>query len=476
MNLDLSLFSLELQTALIALGLMVLAILVPKAQTKGFGYVTGIGLLIVFANSFSLYGTKTSVLNGFYLFDDYGLFFKQLALLTGALIALAAARYSEKLPVYRAEFYSLLVFACLGMMTLVSAGELIALYLGLELMTISFYALAGMKRGDSASAEAGVKYVLLGGMSSAIILYGLSMVYGVTRTTSLQEIVAIAQKQGLEPALLLGLVFLVAGFGFKISAVPFHMWSPDIYQGAPSPVTAYLAVGSKAAAFAAFARILYFALAPYKMSWIGLLAGLSALSMVIGNVVAIPQTNLKRMLAYSGVAQAGYILTGLVAGTTAGIKGMAFYLMIYLFATVGAFTVAMVMSMNVGSTEIKDMSGLSQRSPLLAAVLTTCLLSMAGIPPLAGFAGKLYLFASVVAEGKLWLALVGLVMSMVSVYYYLNVTKAMYLGEAQDNTPIAVPGNMKLILIVSMVITLLLGVYPTPLANLADLAAKALIP
>jgi len=176
------------------------------------------------------------------------------------------------------------------------------------------------------------------------------------------------------------------------------------------------------------------------------------------------------------VAQAGYILTGLVAVTTDGIKGMAFYLMIYLFATVGAFTVAMVMSMNIGSTEIKDMSGLSQRSPLLAAVLTVSLLSMAGIPPLAGFVGKLYLFSSVVAEGKLWLALFGLVMSMVSVYYYLNVTKAMYLGEAQDNTPIVVPGNMKLVLIVSMVITILLGVYPTPLANLADLAAKALIP
>lgn len=476
MNFDLSLFSLEFQTALLAMSLMVMAILAPKEQTRGFGYATGFGLLIIFANGFGMYGTNKAVLDGFYLFDDYSLFFKQLALLTGALVALAAAGYTDKLPAYRAEFYSLLVFACLGMMTLVSAGELIALYLGLELMTISFYVLAGIKRGDSASAESGVKYVLLGGMSSAIILYGLSLVYGATRTTNMSEIAAVLQKQALEPALLLGLVFLVAGFGFKISAVPFHMWSPDIYHGAPSPVTAYLAVGSKAAAFAAFARILYFALVPYQASWIGLLAGLAALSMIIGNVVAIPQTNLKRMLAYSGVAQAGYILTGLVAGTTDGIKGMAFYLMIYLFATVGAFTVAMVMSMNTGSTEIKDMSGLSQRSPLLAAVLTVSMLSMAGIPPLAGFAGKLYLFSSIVAEGKLWLAILGLVMSMVSVYYYLTVTKAMYLGEAQDNTPIEVPGNMKVVLIVSMAITIILGIYPSPLADMAGLAAKALIP
>ncbi|MDA8212841.1 MAG: NADH-quinone oxidoreductase subunit N [Clostridia bacterium] len=472
MNIDYSLLTIEMLTAGLALGLLVLSLVVPGDQRKGFGYLTAAGLAIIFAISFAFNGVNKEIIGGMYLIDDFGNFFKQLALVAGVLVALASIPYVEKLESYRGEYYSLLVFATLGMVVMVGAGDLISLYLGLELMTITFFVLTAFKRGDSKSAEAGIKYVLLGAMSSAILLYGLSMLYGVAKTTVISELVSTIQAGQISPALILGLMFLVGGFGFKISAVPFHMWSPDVYEGAPTPVTSYLAVGSKAAAFAAFVRIFMGGMPQIQEIWIALFAGLSALSMIIGNLIAIPQTNIKRMLAFSGVAQAGYILTGMVAGTNAGIKGLAFYLMIYVFATIGAFTVAIGFSNATGSDEIKDMAGLSQRNPLMAAVMLVCLLSMAGIPPLAGFAGKLFLFSAIVAQGKLWLALVGLIMSMVSVYYYLSVAKSMYMGEAADPSPIEIPGSLKLVLIVSMVVTIFLGIYPAPLTGLAEAAAS----
>jgi NADH-quinone oxidoreductase subunit N len=475
MNMDFSLLTIEMLTAALALGLLVLSLVVPSDQRKGFGYITTAGLLIILAISFSYNGVNKSIIGGMYLIDDFGNYFKQLALLAGALVALASISYVEKLDSYRAEFYSLLVFTTLGMIVMVGAGDLVTLYLGLELMTITFFILTAFKRGDSKSAEAGIKYVLLGAMSSAILLYGLSLIYGVSRTTVIAELATNITAGQLSPALILGLIFLVGGFGFKISAVPFHMWSPDVYEGAPTPVTSYLAVGSKAAAFAAFVRVFMGGMPHIQEIWLPLFAGLSALSIIVGNLIAIPQTNIKRMLAYSGVAQAGYILTGMVAGNNAGIKGLAFYLMIYVFATIGAFTVAICLANATGGEDIKDMAGLSQRSPLMAVVMLVSLLSMAGIPPLAGFTGKLFLFSAIVAQGKLWLAIVGLVMSMVSVYYYLNVAKSMYMAEAADSTPIEIPGTIKLVLIFTMLATIFLGIYPAPLANLADAAANVFI-
>lgn len=472
MNIDYSLLTIEMLTAGLALGLLVLTLVVPEEQRKSFGFVAAAGLLLIFLYNFSFSGVNQSIIGGMYNIDDFGFFFKQLALIAGFLVSLASIPYVRKIENFRGEFYAMLVSTTLGMMIMASAGDLITLYLGLELMTITFYALTAFHRGDSKSAEAGIKYILLGGLSSALILYGMSMIYGIARTTVISEIVNTVHAGAISPALLVGLVFMVGGFGFKISAVPFHMWSPDVYEGAPTPVTAYLAIGSKAAAFAAFVRIFMGGMGQIEEIWIALFAGLSALSMIVGNVVAIPQTNIKRMLAYSGAAQAGYILTGMVAGSNAGIKGLCFYLMIYLFATVGAFTVAIGFSTATGSNEIKDMSGLAQRNPLMAAVMLVCLLSMAGIPPLAGFAGKLYLFSSIVAQGYLWLAIVGLVMSMVSVYYYLSVIRAIYAGESADMSPIEISGSVKLVLLVCMIVTVAFGVYPTPLANLADAAAK----
>lgn len=475
MDMNLSLISIEIATAILALAVLVIGLLVPQEQKYGLGYLVTIGLAGILLLSFGYYGTNAKTFADMYIVDDFSIFFKQLFLIAAFLVSLSATLYVKKIGTNYGEFFIMLVFATLGMMILSSAGDFVTLYLALELMTITFYILTGYKKTESKSVEAGVKYLLLGAMSSGILLYGLSLVYGMTGTTVILDVAARIQgMDSMPPALLVGMIFLIAGFGFKISAVPFQMWSPDVYEGAPTPVTAFLAVGSKAAAFAALIRVFLGAFPEYQTEWKLLFAALAALTIIIGNLVAIPQTNIKRMLAYSSIAQAGYIMTGIVAASTAGVKGVAFYGMLYVFATIGAFTVVMNFSANTGSDEIKDYAGLSQRSPLLAAVLTVCLLSMAGIPPLAGFAGKFYLFSSIVNEGYLWLVIIGLLMSMASVYYYLSVVKVMYMADPADDTPLVVPPGAKASLLVCMIITVILGVYPEPLSKLAGAAAQAL--
>jgi len=474
MDVNLSLISVEIATAILAMTVLVIGLLVPKEQNYGLGYLVTIGLTGILALSFMYYGVNTNLLSGMYIVDDFSVFFKQVFLIAAVLVSMSATLYVKKIGSNYGEFFVMLVFATLGMMLLSSAGDFITLYLALELMTITFYILTGYNKHESKSVEAGVKYLLLGAMSSGVLLYGISLVYGMTGTTVIADAGKIQGMGSMPPALVVGIVFLIAGFGFKISAVPFQMWSPDVYEGAPTPVTAFLAVGSKAAAFAALIRVFLGAFGEYQTEWKLLFAALAALTIIIGNLVAIPQTNIKRMLAYSSIAQAGYIMTGVVAASTAGVKGVAFYGMLYVFATVGAFTVVMNFSANTGSDEIKDYAGLAQRSPLLAAVLTVCLLSMAGIPPLAGFAGKFYLFSSIVDQGYLWLVIIGLLMSMASVYYYLSVVKVMYMADPADDAPIVVPAGAKATLLISMIITVFLGVYPEPLSKLAGMAAQAL--
>ena len=474
MDVNLSLISVEIATAILAMTVLVIGLLVPKEQNYGLGYLVTIGLTGILALSFMYYGVNTNLLSGMYIVDDFSVFFKQVFLIAAVLVSMSATLYVKKIGSNYGEFFVMLVFATLGMMLLSSAGDFITLYLALELMTITFYILTEYNKHESKSVEAGVKYLLLGAMSSGVLLYGISLVYGMTGTTVIADAGKIQGMGSMPPALVVGIVFLIAGFGFKISAVPFQMWSPDVYEGAPTPVTAFLAVGSKAAAFAALIRVFLGAFGEYQTEWKLLFAALAALTIIIGNLVAIPQTNIKRMLAYSSIAQAGYIMTGVVAASTAGVKGVAFYGMLYVFATVGAFTVVMNFSANTGSDEIKDYAGLAQRSPLLAAVLTVCLLSMAGIPPLAGFAGKFYLFSSIVDQGYLWLVIIGLLMSMASVYYYLSVVKVMYMADPADDAPIVVPAGAKATLLISMIITVFLGVYPEPLSKLAGMAAQAL--
>jgi len=300
----------------------------------------------------------------------------------------------------------------------------------------------------------------------------LSLVYGATGTVYILELAELVTAGTISPMLVFGLVLLVAGFGFKISAAPFHMWAPDVYEGAPTPVTAFLAAGSKAASFAILVRVFVGGLAGMHEQWATLLAVLAAISILLGNLVAIPQTNIKRMLAYSSIAQAGYIMVGLLTASPEGVKGVMFYAFIYLFATIGAFVVVGAVYEKTKSDEIASYAGLSQRAPLAAAVMLVSLLSMAGIPPLAGFVGKFYLFTTI-TDSFMWLVYIGLVMSMVSVYYYLRVALVMYRDEPVDPTPIKMGAAVNVTLIIAMVVTIVLGVYPAPLSELSNIAAQS---
>ena len=463
--------TLEMLVAVLGLAVLILGIISPKGARSGLGWVSFLGLLGIIGVAITMWGQSGELLAGMYLLDNYALFWKITFMVAAALVILGNMRHVDSVG-HQAEYYSLTIFATLGMMVMASAGDLMTLYLGLELMTIAFVVLVCLRKTDNKSVEAGMKYILLAGMSSAVLLYGLSLLYGLTGSVIMLEISRIIAMQPVSPALILALVLLIAGLGFKISAVPFHMWSPDVYEGAPTPVTSFLSMGSKAASFAIILRLFITALPGVWENWAMVIAILAGITIIIGNLVAIPQTNIKRLLAYSSIAQAGYIMVGMVTASEAGIKGVMFYAFLYVFATAGAFTVAAYFYNVTGSDELKDYAGLSQRSPLMAAVMLVALLSMAGIPPLAGFVGKFYLFKTIV-DGYLWLVFIGLIMSMVSVYYYLRVALVMYRDEPKDPSPISISGPVTVTLIVTMLVTLIIGIYPGPLSEVVNSAAHS---
>ena len=471
---NISVLALEISVAVLALVLLAMDLSMEQDQPRrNLGYLAVCGLIGIFFFSFTRYGLNATFWNGLFSLDDYAVFFKQAFLIGAILVILFSLDVVDQLPHSRAEFYVLLLFAVIGMMVLASANDLITLYVGIELMTFSFFILVGYVLTDARSTEAAIKYLILASAASAVMLYGMSLIFGLSGQMSYT---AIAAGLSASPALLVGGVLLLSGFAFKIAAPPFHMWAPDVYEGAPAPITAMLAMGSKAAGFAAMIRVFTNVFPSTGYPWAMMALLLSGAAMLVGNIVAIPQTNIKRMLAYSSVAQAGYILTGLVAGTAAGIKGMMFYLMIYVFANVGAFGVVTAVSRHRNGENISDLAGLSRQAPVLALAMTISLLSMAGIPPLAGFMGKFFLFSAVIDAGYLEIAVLGFVLSMVSVYYYLNVVKSMYLAEPIDERPFKVAGTLKFAVLFAMTATLAMGIYPGPLSHLAELAAKTVFP
>lgn len=466
---DLTLLSTEILIAVLGLLVLVLGLTLPGKGNNVVAGFTVLALIVILLNAIYSYGIEANLFNGVYAIDNFGSFFKILFLASGIIVILSSKDYISKFGKRSAEFCAFMVFALLGMMVMASANELMTLYIGLELMTVSFYILTAYLLNNELSAEAGLKYLILGAISSAILLFGMSLVYAVSGTTIISE---IAANLRLEPVLVTGVILLVAGFAFKISLIPFHMWAPDIYQGAPTPVTAFLAVGSKAAAFAALLRVFVVGLPIAQFDWGFIMALLAALTIIVGNLIALKQTNVKRLLAYSSIAQAGYIVVGLIAFNAYGLKGVLFYSMLYVFSNLGAFAVATSVELVTGSTDIEAFNGLGKRSPMMAAIMTICLLSLAGIPPLAGFVGKFYLFAGAIQAGYLWLAFIGLVMSMISVYYYLNVAKAMYIGTSEDNSPIKISFSSQLALWTCLAGTILIGVYPAPLTNLVQSAIQ----
>ncbi len=427
--------------------------------------------------------------------DRFGLFFKFLLAVAAALVLLMSVSYTERFRRFQGEFYGLMLLATSGMMLLASATELISIYVALELTALPMAALAAFLR-DSRSAESGMKFLILSAISSAVLLYGMVFIYGYTGTTSLAEIAAVTgallDAGYLDPlaafgdskALLFGIALVIAGFGFKISSVPFQFWAPDVYEGAPTPVTAFLSVASKAAGFAVILRVFYVSFPVEAMSqhWAAIFAILSVLSMTFGNLVAIRQDNIKRMLAYSTIAHAGYVMVGLAAVATrvssgqadVGASGALFYLGGYVATNLTAFAVIVAVSNRIGSDRIDDYAGMSRRGPLLAATMAFAMISLTGIPPTIGFMSKVYLFGAAVNANLEWLAIAGMVNSVISAYYYLRVIKVMYLREPSDGSSVASDTATGIALTFTASATLLFGVYPAPLIDFARSAATAL--
>ena len=416
----------------------------------------------------------TTLFHDSFIVDPFARALKLLTLAGAAVALLMSIDYWRGAGGVKFEFPVLVLLATTGMLMMISANDLIALYVGLELQSLALYVVAAFQRDSARSSEAGLKYFVLGALSSGMLLYGASLVYGFTGSTDFADIAAAVQPSGANIGLIFGLVFLMAGFAFKISAVPFHMWTPDVYEGAPTPVTAFFAAAPKLAAMALTVRVLITAFPAVTAQWQQIVTFLAIASMALGSFAAIGQTNIKRLMAYSSIGQMGYALVGLAAGTTEGVQGVIIYLAIYLAMTLGTFACILAMRRNGRMVEdIDQLSGLSSTSPLMAFLLATLLFSLAGIPPLAGFFAKFYVFLAAIRAGLYALAVIGVLLSVVGAYYYLRIVKIMYFdAPAERFEPMDMP--LAAVLGITGLFILLYFVYPAPLVAFAGAAAKSL--
>jgi len=482
--LNLALFIPEITLLVIAAIVILLDLFIE--QKRWLAQVSISGLVIAGGVTIAMWGgSYPAIFNNMLAVDNFAIFFKMLFLGIAFLVILSSTDYVSKFSKFQGEYYALVLLATLGMMLMAATTNLIAIYIALELTSISLYALVGFLK-DKKSTEASLKYLLLGAVASAVLLYGMALIFGFTGKTQLGEIAQVIQSLPpmtllASPGLLLGIVLLVAGFGFKIAAVPFQMWVPDVYEGAPTPITAYLSVASKAAGFAVILRVFFsaFGLPVWlSLNWGLIFAALAAISMTVGNIIAIPQANIKRMLGYSSIAQAGYLMVGLAAMGMAsaenilGQSGVLFFLASYAFTNMGAFIAIIAISNKLNSDLIEDYSGMGKRAPLLALALTLCLISLIGMPPAAGFMAKFYIFNAAIQNGLLWLVIIAVINSVVSAYYYLRVVKVMWLGEAASAEKVPSSGALRLALLLCCIGVLLLGVIPGYAIRLAQLAAN----
>ncbi len=425
-----------------------------------------------------LYAAGGPAYSGMATGDNFALFFDILFAGLGILTVAISHSYLQKRGMREGEFHILMLAAVIGMMVLASATSLVTVFLGLELLSIALYVASGFARDDSRSQEAAAKYLLVGGFASAFVLYGMALIYGASGTTLLPDIAKqVSSLSPTNPLLILGVVLMGVGFAFKVSAAPFHMWTPDVYQGAPIPVTAFMSVGTKAAAFAMIVRVFAGGLPHLAPEWQALLAFVSATSMIVGNLTAITQSSLKRLLAYSGIAQAGYVLIGVIAGGKAGLAAVLYYLFVYMFMNFGAFAVVTLLAGPDGDRDrISDLSGLYKRNWPMAVLMTIFMLSLAGFPPTVGFFGKLFLFTAGVSAGYTWLVVVAVLMSVVSVYYYVRVLIPVWSTTTRAAEPLRASISSTSAIALSGVLSVVLGLYPTSLLIAAQLGAGPLSP
>ncbi len=469
------------QLILIVAGIT-LMLLEPFTQPERKGRMARIAVLAVavaaYALKFQWSNHSRTILHGMLIVDNYSVFFQFLFFIIVAFCAFLSMKFNERESIERGEYYALLLFACSGMSLMASSGDLILTFLGIEILSIATYILAGFKRTDIRSNESSLKYFLLGSFATAILLYGIALIYGGTGTTNYISIREMALLEGgAQTTTTIGMGLLLVGFGFKVALVPFHSWVPDVYEGAPTSVTAFMAVGPKAAGFAALLRILVQVFPHMIQNWNPVLWILAILTMTLGNVVAVLQTSVKRMLAYSAIAHAGYILVGIIPNSDMGFGAVLFYLVTYTFMNLVAFSIVLSFSRKGDQhVHLDDYAGLGRKAPFAAAAFSLALISLAGIPLTGGFMGKFYLFSAAVQKGYIWLAIVGVLNSVVSVFYYFRVLVYIYMREPSEEAPgpepIAWP--VQAIIGIGVITILFLGIHPDKILTLAGYASLAL--
>ncbi len=490
-SLNLMVVAPEIVVLVTALLVMIVDLFLPKAQKSRLAWLSLAGVMVAAGLSYYISpgsaappgSVSIPLLQDMLAADAYALFLNLVVLASAALAILFSVEYVGRIGLAQGEYYTLLLLSTAGMMLMAAAINLMTIFMALEILSIALYVLVGLNRAEKRSGEAALKYFVLGAFASAFLLYGIALTYGQVGSTSLVEVRDyVASLDSRFPALLLvALGLMLVGLGFKVALVPFHMWTPDVYEGAPTSITAFMSVGVKAAGFAALGRVLVYAFGDLYSSWSWALAILAVLTMTVGNLAALRQTNLKRMLAYSSIAHAGYILVGLAAGTQLGVSAVLIYLFVYVFMNTAAFAVIIAVGRFEGSDgggeTLGDLAGLGARQPWLAAAMALLMLSLAGVPPLAGFFAKLWVFSAAVQADLIWLAAIGVVNSVISAYYYLRVVAAIYFRRQEPAHAVGAPVSLPLQIGLGLaaVAVVVLGIWPAPILELTRTMVEALI-
>jgi NADH-quinone oxidoreductase subunit N len=475
LNLDYSLLIPEYILGGLAVLIVAIDLFVPKIRKDMLAYITAAGLVLAFVVSLAYVDTDDNFA-GLIFVDKYTTFFRCFFIATTFAVVIASGQFVQIHLRHPGEYYGLLVLSTIGAIYMAAAKELLTAYISLELLSFSLYVLVSYAKLDRRSNEAGMKYMLLGAFASALLLYGISFIYGTAGSTTYTEIASAFEKgtEGFTLATLIGLVLILAGLGFKVAAVPFHMWTPDAYEGAPLPITAYLSATSKAAGFALLLRLFSGALMPVIDDWQFMVAAVAAITMMVGNLVALQQHNVKRLLAYSSIGQVGYMLMGITALSPEVSSALLLHMTGYVITNVAAFTAIIAYHNASGAEEIHEFRGMSDRAPLLAAVLAVALFSLAGMPLFAGFLTKFILFQSVADNGYFWLAALAVVASLISLYYYLYLLREMYVSQPPEPTRFKIPVVLQASVVVLTIGVFIVGLYPAPLFDVTDSVSKVL--